>query len=118
MAQLIRNKLRGSILEPLIALMIILFALTSAFTVVIRANQLNNIPLRVLAQQIASSSLNTAIHNKLFIDEEIRENGLRIEKLFDWYDREKGLLTCKVNVYDNKDKLLTSRIRVVIYYEK
>lgn len=118
MVKLMKKYLPGSsILEPLIALMIILFSLTAAFTVVIQSNRQNNVPQIVRAQELASGNLNQAIFNKMFLNEELLEDGLRIEKLFEWYDHEKSLLTCKINVYDNENKILANRTRIVIYYE-
>ena len=117
MVRLILKKIRGTILEPLIALMIMLFSLTAAFTVVIQANQRTHIPQHIRAQQLAASALNDAIHNRIFLNNEIQEEGLRLEKQFEWYDRENGLLICTINVYDNKNELLANRTRIVIYYE-
>ena len=73
MVKLIKRRFSGSILEPLIALMIILFALTAAFTVVIRANQQNNVQQTVRAQQMATTAINEAVHSRLFVNDELQE---------------------------------------------
>jgi hypothetical protein len=117
LVELIKYKLRGTILEPMIALMIIMFSITSAFTIVMKANNHNNIHQIARADASADEVLFNTIRDKKYLDEELKLQGLTIEKSVEWYDKPNHLLRVIINVYDNKNKILATRQRVIISYD-
>jgi hypothetical protein len=114
MVRIIRNRLKGTILEPLIALMIILFSLTASFTVVLQVNQRNNIRQLVRAGVCADRVMNMTTAEKRYLSEEIEDNGLRIEKEISWYSSEDQLIRIAILVKDNKGRLLAKRQKIII----
>ncbi|MGD2034793.1 MAG: hypothetical protein PVF73_07045 [Bacteroidales bacterium] len=114
MVKLIKYKLKGSILEPLIALMIIFFSITASFFVVTNARDKINIKQTARAMVLADRVLSETLMKEDFLDTETEEEGLRMERTIGWYDMEHGLLLVSVRVYDNKDKLIAGRQRIII----
>lgn len=114
MVGLIQYKLKATILEPMIALMIILFSLTSAFTVVLKVSNQNNIHQIARADAIADKTLYSTIIERKYLNEEFKTEGLRMEKSVSWLNKPNHLLKIKILVYDNKNKLLTLRQKVII----
>lgn len=117
LVKLIKYRLKATIMEPMVALMIILFSLTSAFTIVLKTNNHDNIRQISRAESTAESILNQTIHEGKFLDEETKTEGFRIEKSMEWYDKPNHLLKIRINIYDNQNKLLTIRQRVIICQE-
>ena len=114
MVELIKYRLKATILEPMIALMIIMFSITSAFTVVMMANNHNNIHQIARADASADKVLYHTITEKKYLNEELKIDGLKIEKSVEWFDKTNHLLKIKILVYDNKRKILTTRQSVII----
>jgi hypothetical protein len=98
----------------MIALMIIMFSITSAFTVVMIANSHNNIHQIARADASADKVIYLAITGKKYLNEELKLDGLQIEKSVEWFDKTNHLLKIKVQVFDNKNKILTTRQSVII----
>jgi hypothetical protein len=117
MAGIIFKKLQGTILEPLIALMIILFALTSAVTVVVQVNQRNNLQQLARAGVCADWEMNSTIAGQKYLSEEVQENGLHVEKEVVWYKKENRLLRIGICVRDNRGRLLAERQKIIIVNE-
>lgn len=99
------------------ALVIVVFSISAAFVVVLRAHENNNTSQKIRAQQLAGRLLYEIQTEKEYIDESYESEGLSIEKEFVWYDRERGLMRCSVKIYDNKGVMLTERRRIVRYEE-
>jgi hypothetical protein len=114
LVELIKYRLKATILEPMIALMIILFSITSAFTVIMKTNNHNNIHQLARAEALANMVVCQTMIQEKFLNEDFNKEGLRIEKVVDWYDKPNHLLKIQVQVYDNKNKLLTIRQRVTV----
>jgi hypothetical protein len=114
---IIKIKLKATILEPMFALMIIMFSLTAAFVVVIKSNQHGNIQQMVRASSVADKIINSAIINKDFLSAELTEEGLKIEKEADWYSESNHLMKLTVKVFDNKGRLLIMRRKIIIIDE-
>jgi Tfp pilus assembly protein PilV len=114
MVKLIRTSIPGNILEPLIALIIVLVALTASFSIVLQARQNMNVAQISRANVLASQLLNEALATGEFPDEETIVDGLLIEKEISWFDEKNGLLHVKVSVSDNRNRVLSSRQRIII----
>ena len=118
MVRIVKYKLKGSILEPLIALMIIFFSLTAAFFVVTNMRDQNNMQQTVRAAVWAEKVLSNAVMDNDYLSAEIEEEGLKLEKSIEWYDKERKLLQISINVFDNRSKTLVTIKKIVIYDEE
>ncbi len=107
-------RLKASILEPLIALMIIFFSITAAFFVVTNMREQINIKQTARAVALANRVLSESIKEENFLSEELEEEGLHMEKAIEWFDKENGLLYISINVYDNREKLIANRQKIII----
>jgi hypothetical protein len=117
MVGIIKSRLKGTILEPMFALMIIMFTLTATFTVAIKVNQQGNIQQIIRATSIANKILNSSLTNKDFLSSDFKEEGLNIERKTEWYFESDHLMILSVKVSDNKGRLLILRRKIIIIEE-
>lgn len=114
MVRLKSYKLKASILEPMIALMIIFYSITAAFFVVTKMREQINIKQTARAVAYADRVLSESIRDENFLNGEFEEEGLRLEKTIEWYDKENRLLHISIKVYDNREKLIANRQNIII----
>jgi len=114
MVRIVQYKLKASILEPLIALMIIFFSITASFFVVTQMRDRVNIKQSARAVTLADRVLTQTGIEENFLSEEYKVEGLRVERTIEWFDKEHGLLFLSVKVYDNRDKMLAVRQKIII----
>ena len=114
MGLLAKLKLRGSIIESMIGLLIVLFSLTAAFSIVLKVSQNQSIKQHTRARLLADKSIHKICSETRFLSEEESVEGLTIEKKIVWYNQEQHLLEIEVKVYDNRERLLAFRRKIII----
>lgn len=111
---LINARLKGAtILEPMIALMIIAFSLTASLLVVMKSNSQNNIQQHARAMAASDDVFANTFAKTEYLDKNWEDNGLNIERECKWYDQNHNLLDVHVSIFDSKEKLLISRHKII-----
>lgn len=107
-------RLKATILEPMFALMIILFSLTASFLIVVKAARHTNIQQQIRASAEVDRVMTETIDLQNYLDETTENEGLRIVKEISAYNNNKNLLVIFVAAFDNHNRLLVSRKKIII----
>ena len=114
MAELTGRRLQGNILEPMIALIIVLLSVSAAFTVVVKARTQFNVVQVSRANILASKVFSESLEQKEYISQEFMDEGLMVNKQVKWFDKSNNLLQLSVEVIDNKGRTLSMRRQLLI----
>jgi hypothetical protein len=79
-----------------------------------KANNHNSIHQIARADAAADEVLYKTVAEKNYIDEEVKIQGLTLEKSTEWFDKPNHLLKIEIRVFDNKNKILAIRQRIII----
>jgi uncharacterized membrane-anchored protein YitT (DUF2179 family) len=106
---ILKYRLKATILEPMIALMIILFSLTASFLIVVKAARQTNIQQEVRASAEIDTVITDALEAGNFLDGTYDNEGIRIVKEVTKYTNNEQLMVITVSAYNNRNKLILSR---------
>lgn len=102
---IIKAELTGSILEPLIATIILLTVLSMAFTIFIKLNMHPTLAVKNMANSVVDSIYKETILNKNYLNQEFSLNGIQVLKEVK-LNEQNDLMQLNITVFDNKNKLI------------
>jgi hypothetical protein len=103
--------LRGTILDPVIAIMVLVSVFTMAFTILTRLNIYPGLRIINKAHEMISSEVYETLNDKQLINKEITEGSLTLNKTITQIP-ESNLIKVELMVTDADNKLLARRILI------
>jgi len=82
--------------------------------VVTRMRDQINIHQTARASAMANRVLSECLKTENYLSEEMEEEGLHLEKTIEWIDKENKLLHISIQVFDNKEKVIANRQKIII----
>lgn len=110
----INSKIKASIIEQLVALVIIVSVFSGGFLLLSNALGSNNTENKVRADVLVNNALNNLLLSKAYNSETFKYEGLTIEQKVQAHKNSNSLLIVTIEAYDSKNKVISSRKRIVV----
>lgn len=98
--------LKGSIVEPVVAIVILVMAIAMAFTILTRLNLVPELQAKNKANEVISNEIANTFNNKELLDKEEQFGGLMLTKTV--YQGQK-IIEIELAVYDTDNKEIAVR---------
>lgn len=118
MARLKTHKVKGStLIETLIAVVIILTCFSIAMMFFMKLNQSSFTKQHLKAEQLVKQQLYNSLKTENYIDDNFTEEDFTISQTIEPYKNYPNLFILKVEALNKNNKTLASRKQVIINYE-
>jgi Tfp pilus assembly protein PilV len=118
MAGLIKHKIHGStLIETLIAIVIILTCFSIAMMFFIKLNQSSFTEQHLKAEQLVKEQLYTSLENNNYIDDQFSVEELTVSQTISTYQNYPNILILKVEAINRNNKTLAVRKQLIINYK-
>lgn len=104
-----RLYIKGSVIEPVIAIVILITSFGMALTILTKLNSATSVKAINKANEMISNAVYETLTNSEFLDMEMKEGAFQLEKEVK-LDETNGIVKISFRVYDRKRKLIASRI--------
>lgn len=112
-----KRKLQGSVLEPVVAIIILVVTIGMALTVMTRTNAA--IPVKAInkANEMIEREMSATLETSDFLSNEITDGAFHLVKKVQ-FSEETGLIDILLQVFDVNGKLIADKNRMIIEYNK
>jgi hypothetical protein len=104
----INKWVRGSIIEPVVAIVILVTTIAMAFSILSRVNIVPSIMALNKANEMINNEVFLVYTQKDFLDKEIKDGAFLLEKKVNLVDKT-SIILVKINVFDATNKLIASK---------
>jgi hypothetical protein len=103
-----RKNIDGSVIEPVIAIVILITTFGMAFTILTKLNSATPVKAINKANEMISNEIFETFTNSNFIDKEVKDGAFQLEKEV-YLDEKSDIIEISYHVYDWKRKLIASK---------